>query len=110
MEIQKIVNLLNGSDNENSKSGTKTWYVIDSESNGNNSKDDPIKFLTRSTESSLCDYSDAYILVRGNITATLNNAVAQVVLKNCAPFKKQKLMTLSLIMQILLMLQCLCTI
>ena len=88
METQKIVNLLNGSDNENSKFGTKTWYVIDSESNGNNSKDDPVKFLARSTESSLCDYSDAYILVRGNITATPNNAVTQVMFKNCAPFNK----------------------
>ena len=63
MERQKIVNLLNGSDNENSKFATKKWYVIDSESNGNYSKDEEIKFLTRSIESSLCDYSDAYILV-----------------------------------------------
>ena len=85
-------------------------YVIDSESNGNHSIDDPIKFLTRTTESSLCDYSDAYILVTGNTTATPNNAVTPAVLKNWAPFKKPKLMTLSLIMQILLMLQCLCTI
>ena len=35
----------------------------------------------------ICDYSDAYILVRGNITATPNHAATQVVLKNCAPFK-----------------------
>ena len=87
METQKIVNLLNGSDNENSKFATKKWYVIDSESKGNYSKDDPIKFLTKSLESSLCDYSDAYILVTGNITATPNNAATQVVFKNCAPFK-----------------------
>ena len=87
METQKIVNLLNGSDNENSEFETKKWYVIDSESKGNYSKDDPIKFLTKSLESSLCDYSDAYILVTGNITATPNNAATQVVFKNCAPFK-----------------------
>ena len=31
METQKTVNLLNGSDNENSKSATKKWYVVDSE-------------------------------------------------------------------------------
>ena len=53
METQKIVNLLNGSDNENSKFATKKWYVIDSESKGNYSKDDPIKLLTKSIESSL---------------------------------------------------------
>ena len=76
METQKIVNLLNGSDNENSKFATKKWYVIDSESKGNYSKDDPIKFLTKSLESSLCDYSDAYILVTGNITVTRTIAAA----------------------------------
>ena len=35
METQKTVNLLNGSDNENSKFTTKKLYVIDDESNGN---------------------------------------------------------------------------
>ena len=67
METQKIVNLLNGSNNENSKFATKKWYVIDSESNGNYSKDEEIKFLTRSIESSICDHSDAYILVTGKL-------------------------------------------
>ena len=87
METQKIVNLLNGSDNENSKFATKKWYIIDSESNGNYSQNDEIKFLTKSIESSLCDYSDAYLLVTGNITATPNNAVTQVVFKIFAPSK-----------------------
>ena len=41
METQKIVILVNGSDNENSKSATKQWYVIDSDSKGNYSQDDP---------------------------------------------------------------------
>ena len=87
MGTQKIVNFLNGSDNENSKFATKNWYVIDSESKCNYSQDDPIKSLTKSLKSSLCDYSDAYILVTGNIAATPNNVVAQVAFKNCAPFK-----------------------
>ena len=87
METKKIVNLFNGSDDEDSKFATKKWYVIDSESKNNYSDEDPIKFLTKSLESSLCDYSDAYILVTGNITATPNNAATQVVFKNCAPFK-----------------------
>ena len=88
METQEIVNLLNGSDNDNSKFATKKMYIIDSESNGNYLQNDEIKFLTRSIESSLCDYSDVYILVTRNITATPNNAVTQVVFKNCAPFEK----------------------
>ena len=70
METQKIVNLSNGTDSDNSKFATKKWYIIVSESNGNYSQNDEIKFLTGSIESSLCDYSDAYILVTGNITAT----------------------------------------
>ena len=70
METQKIVNLLNGSDNENSKFATKKWYVIGSESKGNYSHENPIKFLTSSLESNLCDCSDADILVTGNMTVT----------------------------------------
>ena len=103
METQKIVNLLNSSENEYSKFATKKWYVIDSESKGNYSHHDPIKFLTKSIESSLCDYSNAYILVTGNISVTRTIAAAaagndpqrkqpldaatQVAFKNCAPFK-----------------------
>ena len=100
METQKIVNLLNGSGNENSKFEPKKQYVIDSELKGNYSHNNPIKLLTSSLESNLCDYSDAYILVTGNITVTRItagdpvqrkqplNAATQVVFKNCAPFKK----------------------
>ena len=56
METQKTVNLLNGSDNDNSRFATKKWYIIDSESNGSYSQNDEINFLTRPIESSLCDY------------------------------------------------------
>ena len=64
---------------------------------------DPIKLQTKSIESSLCEYSDAYILVKGNITVTRTivavvagidpqrkqplDAATQVVFKNCATFK-----------------------
>ena len=90
METQKIVNLLNGSDNENSKFATKKWYVIDSESKGVYSHEDEIKFLTSSLESSLCDYSHAYILVTGIITVAGGDANTKVAFKNCAPFNEQK--------------------
>ena len=46
METQKIVNLLNGSDNENSKFAIKKWYSIDRESKGNYLPDNRIKFVT----------------------------------------------------------------
>ena len=88
MEKQMIINLLNNTENEYSKFATKKWYIIDSESKGNYSHENPIKFLTSSLESSLCDYSDAYILVTGDITATPNNAGTQVIFQNCALFEK----------------------
>ena len=47
METQKIINLLNGSDNENSKFATKKWYVIDTESKVNYSHENPIKFFNK---------------------------------------------------------------
>ena len=92
MEAQHTVNLSNGSDNENSKFATNKWYFIDSQSKGKYSHKNKIKFLTNSLKSSLCDYSDAYILVTGNITVKRRNAAAfnaatQVVFISCAPFK-----------------------
>ena len=42
MDTQKIINSLNSSDNENSKFATKKWYIIDSESNDNYSKNEEI--------------------------------------------------------------------
>ena len=88
METQKIVNLLNSSDNENSKFATKKWYIIDSESKGNYLPDNEIKFLTSSSESNLCDYSDAYISVTRNSNITGGDSNTKVAFKNWALFKK----------------------
>ena len=88
MEAEKIVSLLNGSDNENSKSATKKWYVIDSESKGNYSPENPIKFLVSSLESNLFDHSNAYILVTGNINVIGADANTKVTFKNCASFRE----------------------
>ena len=46
------------------------------------------KVLTKSIESSLCDYSDVYVLVTGDITVTGGNKNTKVAFKICAPFKK----------------------
>ena len=101
METQKITYLLNNAENAYSRFAIKKWYIIDSESKGNYSDENRIKFLTNSLESSLCDYFDAYILVTGNITVKRRNAadtddmalgaITQVVLKNCAPFEKRSI-------------------
>ena len=53
-----------------------------------------IKFKTSMLRSSWCDYSDAYIVVKGNVTvnntagagAAANNTNKKVIFKNCAPF------------------------
>ena len=84
METQKTVNLLNSSENAYSKFLTKKFYVIDSESKGNYSHENLIKFLTSSLESSLCDHSDGYILVTGDIAVERANNNTKVAFKNCA--------------------------
>ena len=45
MEMQKIVNLLNSSEDEYSKFTTKKWCVIGNESKGVYSHENQIKFL-----------------------------------------------------------------
>ena len=74
METQKIVNLLNGSDNENSKFATKKWYIIDSEAHGNYSKDHWIKFLTSSLESKLMTLL-LIVQILFNITMPMYNLI-----------------------------------
>ena len=66
----------------------KKWYVINNETKGAYSHHYPVKFLTKSIESSLCDYSDAYVLVTENITVTGGNANTKVAFKNCVTFNK----------------------
>ena len=62
------------------------WYVIGSQTaKGKYKQGDIIKFETETIKSSLCDYSDAFILVTGNITVAANNDT-DVAFKNCAPF------------------------
>ena len=92
METQKIANLLGDADNESSKFATRKWYVINDQNNtdyGEGNEDSTtVKFETKVIKSNLCDYSDAYILVTGNITATGGDANTRVAFKNCAPFTK----------------------
>ena len=96
MEYQKIINLLDNTSNQPSKFRTKNWVEINDESRGGYNVNSQIKFKTTMLKSSLCDYSDAYILVKGTITITGAGADAAarqaderdkgVIFKNCAPF------------------------
>ena len=47
-------------------------------------------FVTNSSKLSLCDYSNAYILVTGNIDVAGADDNTKVASKNCAPFEKCK--------------------
>ena len=95
MEYQKIVNFIDDYiSNQPSKFRTRNWIEINDESRGAYNVNSQIKFKTAMLKSSLCDYSDAYILVKGTITvnntaaqgASANNTNKKVIFKNCAPF------------------------
>ena len=92
METQKIVNLLNDSDNESLKFATRQWYIINDQNNGQYGRGNrnyaTITFETKVIKSSLCDYSDAYILVTGDIKVADVAANTNVAFKNCAPFTR----------------------
>ena len=94
MEYQKIINLLDNTSYERTKFRTKNWVEINDKSRGIYNVNSQIKFKTTMLKSSLCDHSDAYILVKGNITvnntaaddAATNNINKKVIFKNCATF------------------------
>ena len=71
MEYQKLVNLLDNTSNQPSKFRTKNWVEINEDVRGAYSPNKQIRFKTSMLRSSLCDYSDAYILFRGNITVLI---------------------------------------
>ena len=91
MEYQKMINLLDNTPNQPSKSRTKDWVEINDESRGTYYTNCQVEFKTLMLRSSLCDDSDAYILVDGTIkvealAAGEENNIIQEVFKNCAPF------------------------
>ena len=76
MEYQKIANLIDDNTlNQLSKFRTKNWVEINDESRGAHNVNSQIKFKTTMLKSSLCDYTDAYIIVKGTIS--VNNTAAQ---------------------------------
>ena len=97
MEYQKIANLLDDkTPNKPSKFRTKNLFEINDESRGTYNVNSQIKLKTTMLKSSLCDYSDAYILVKGTITIAgagddtesrqADKRDKGVIFKNCAPF------------------------
>ena len=67
MEYQKIANFLNDASNQPSTVRTRNWVEINDEWRWTYTSND-IKFKTTILRSNLCDYADAYILVKVTIT------------------------------------------
>ena len=94
MEYQKITNLLNDELNKQSKFRTRNCVEINDDIRGGYSPNRQIRFKTAMLRSSLCDYSDVHILVKGNISvnntagagADANNINKKVIFKNCGRF------------------------
>ena len=91
MEFQKITNFLDiNSDNKDlPKFVTKNWIEVYDQSEGNCNLNKEIRIKTSMLRSDLCDFSDAYIVVKGTITVTNPNDTKKykaVAFKNNAPF------------------------
>ena len=96
MEYQKTTNLLDNTPNQLSKFITKNWIEINDQPRGAYNVNSDIRFKTAMLKFSVCDYSDAYILVKGRIAITgegADDAARQVdevdkgvIFKSCAPF------------------------
>ena len=92
MEYQKIINLLDNTTKHSSKFKT-IWVEINDEPKGRYDNSN-IRFKSNTIRLSLCDYSDAYILVKGTITvpnmaaagAAVNNTNKKVIFKNIVSF------------------------
>ena len=92
METHQIANILGDADNDYSKLATRKWYVINDQNNADYGEGiengTTVKFETQVIKSNICDYSDAYILVRRDITVTAGDANTRIAFNNCAPFTK----------------------
>ena len=94
MQYQNLSNLLKDESNKPSKFKTRNWIEINNEARVTYSSNKQIKFKITLLRSGLCDYSDAYILVKGNITvnntadagAAATNTNKEITFKNCDPF------------------------
>ena len=93
MEYQEIITLLDRMPNQPSKFRTKDWVEVNNKSRGTYNVNSQIKFKTLMLSSSLCDYSDAYILVTANITVPKKaaagaaaNSRKNIIIKTHAPF------------------------
>ena len=104
MEYQKITNLLGNILDIVPRFITKKWIEVHDQSVGTYNTNKQIRFKTSMLRSDLCDFSDTYIVVKGNITVANpnNNAYDKNLLLKIIPHflaASQKLKIHLLIMQ-----------
>ena len=76
MEYQKITNLLDTTLDEVSKFITKKWVKVHDQSGSADDRYKPnkqLRFKTSVLRPDVCDYSDVYIVAKGDITLTKTN-------------------------------------
>ena len=91
MEFQKIVNFLDttSDDKDLSRFVTKKWIEVYDQSGGNYNVNKEIRMKKSMLRYDLCDYSDAYIAVKGTITVTNpDNAKKAVSMYNLFEYSK----------------------
>ena len=85
-----MINLWDNTPNQPTKFRAKNWVEINDESRGAYNTNSQIRFKTSMSRSSLCDYSDAYLVFKGTIiiknTAAGNDVNKRVIFKKFAPF------------------------
>ena len=77
MEYQIVIHVLDDTTNQLSKFRPRNWFETNDESKGGYDNSN-IRFKTFMIRSNLCDYSDAYIIIKGTIRTVPNTAAVQV--------------------------------
>ena len=91
MKFQKIINLLDttSDDKDLSRFVTKKWIEVYDQSGKNHSINKEIRIKAPMLRSDLCDFSDANIIVKGEVTVTNPNDAKRnkaVAFKSNSPF------------------------
>ena len=90
MQCQKIINLLDTTSDNVPRFNTKKWIEVREQSGESYNINSQIRFKTSMPRSDICNYSDAYIVIKRTIAVEGANDIDEhsrsLILKNNAPF------------------------
>ena len=90
MQCQKIINLLDTTSDNVPRFNTKKWIEVREQSGESYNINSQIRFKTSMLRSDICNYSDAYIVIKRTIAVEGANDIDEhsrsLILKNTAPF------------------------